>query len=113
MQQSTVVPLGNCHYQQDPLLEKHVKTRDGGTVGLSILCTQAQKAGLETVPYPSEYLIMQLKDLMSKAYKQFWQLKRQQLPRYMDCTANHGTGKGLELPEMDSVEATLEYWMDM
>jgi len=49
--------------------------KQAGKVGLSILNSRACKAGLREVPIHGEYEIQSLKDLISKAYKQFWHLK--------------------------------------
>jgi len=48
----------------------------GGKVGLSIIQTRAQKAWIDLVPYPSNYQIETLQELILKAYKQFNWLKR-------------------------------------
>jgi len=53
-----------------------LKCESGGKVGLSILHTCTQKAGLENIPYPGKYSLTQLKDLISKAYKHFWCLNQ-------------------------------------
>jgi len=47
----------------------------GGKGGLSIIQTRAQKARIDLVPYPGDYQIKTLQELISKAYKQFNQLK--------------------------------------
>jgi len=53
-----------------------LKRELGGKVGLSILRTRAKKAWIDIVPQQGEYPIEDLQVLISKAHKQFNQLKR-------------------------------------
>jgi len=53
-----------------------LKRESGSKVGLSILKKQAKKAGIDQVLYPGTYPIPVVKTLISKAYKQFWHLKK-------------------------------------
>jgi len=53
-----------------------LKQESSGKVGLSILKKQAKKAGIDQVPYPGTYPIPVVKTLISKAYKRFRHLKK-------------------------------------
>jgi len=54
-----------------------LKCELGGKVGLSILRSRVKKAGLERVPFPGELTRETIKGHISKAYKQFKSLKRE------------------------------------
>jgi len=54
-----------------------MKRENGGVGGLSILNTRARKAGLAEVPYQGAYSINQLTETISKVYKQFRWLKKE------------------------------------
>jgi len=59
------------------LLWKSILKRElGGKVGLSVLRKHTKKAGVDSVPYLGTYPIPVLKELISKAYKNFWHLKQ-------------------------------------
>ncbi len=53
-----------------------LKRESGGKVGLSILVTRAKKAGIDQVPFLGECSLDQIQQNISKAYKQFQYLKR-------------------------------------
>jgi len=53
-----------------------LKRESGGKVGLSILVTRAKKAGIDQVPFLGECALDQIQQNISKAYKQFQYLKR-------------------------------------
>ena len=53
-----------------------LKWENGGVVGLSILHTRAWKASLAEVPHQGKHLINQMKENISKAYKQSRWLKK-------------------------------------
>jgi len=52
-----------------------LKRETGSKVGLSILCTQAWKAKIDTIPYLGDYQIKTLQEIILKAHKQFNHLK--------------------------------------
>jgi len=52
-----------------------LKWEIGGKVGLLILCTQAQKAKIDTIPYQGNYQLETLHKIILKAYKPFNGLK--------------------------------------
>jgi len=52
-----------------------LKLETGGKVGLLLLWTQAQKAKIDTVPYPDDYPIETMHKIISKVYKHFNWLK--------------------------------------
>jgi len=55
-----------------------LKQETGSKVGLSILRTRARKARIDQIPYPGDYQIATLHEMISKAYKQFnlWSLMK-------------------------------------
>jgi len=53
-----------------------LKRETGGKVGLTVLNTRAKKARIEHLPYPGEIPIPIIQENISKAYKQFGRLKK-------------------------------------
>jgi len=76
MRPSPMVSPSNHRHQQNPFLEKHTQERvqwQGRTIDPK---KQAKKAGIDQVPYQGTYLIPVVKTFISKAYKQFRHLKK-------------------------------------
>jgi len=53
-----------------------LKRETGGKVGLTILGTQAKKAHIDHVPYPGEIPLLTVQENISRAYKHFARLKK-------------------------------------
>jgi len=58
-----------------------LKCETGGKVGLTVLGTQAKKAHIDHIPYPGEISIPTIQENISKAYKQFGHLKKDESRR--------------------------------
>ena len=58
-----------------------LKRETGGKVGLTVLGTRAKKAHIDHIPYPGEFPITTIQEHISKAYKQFGRLKKDESRR--------------------------------
>jgi len=58
-----------------------LKCKTGSKVGLMVLGTRAKKAHIDHIPYPGEISIPTIQENISKAYKQFARLKKDESRR--------------------------------